>query len=56
MANKGRQLDKLSIKHFILHKSDRKTAKKEHTRKVRREAKKIDNPDPKWNRYGGWIA
>ena len=56
MANKGRQLDKLSIENCILKKGDRKTAKKEHTRKVRRAAKRIDNDDPMWNRYGGWIA
>jgi hypothetical protein len=53
---KDEQIDKISKKLFILSASEKKFAKREHRRLIRRKAKDIDNPNPQHNRYSGWIA
>lgn len=56
MANTGMQLDKLSLENCIITKAQRKEVKRQHTRKKRREAKKINAENPQYNRYDGWVA
>jgi hypothetical protein len=56
MAFKDTQLDKLSLKYCVITKAQRKEAKRQHTRKKRREAKNIEAGNPNYNRYDGWVA
>ena len=56
MANSAEQLDKGAMRKHITQ-GEKKENKKQHKRKLRKQAKDIDAPNPQHNRYsGGWAV
>jgi len=53
---RGEQIDKISKQYVLLSRKEIKFEKKQHKRFLRRQAKKIYNPNPQSNRYRGWIG
>ena len=53
---RGEQIDRLSKKYVKLSRKEKKFAKYEHKRYLRRLRKKVDEPHPQKNRYRGWIG
>lgn len=55
MSNSAQQLDK-GVMRKHLTKGEKKENKKQHKRKLRRQSKNIDLPNPQHNRYNGWAV
>jgi len=53
---RGEQIDKVSKMFVKLNQKDKKFAKKEHKRYLRRLGKNTSNPTPQHNRYRGFIG
>lgn len=53
---RGEQIDKVSKKFVKLNQKDKKFAKREHKRYLRRIRKAINKLNPLHNRYRGWIG
>ena len=52
----GKQLDKKSLENCIITEAQKKETKRQHRRKKRREAKNVENENPQYNKYDGWVA
>lgn len=50
------QIDPLSKRLFNLKPEAKRFEKKRHTKQMRRQRKNIELPNPKHNRYEGYIA
>ena len=50
------QIDQLSKQLFNLKPEAKRIEKKRHTKQMRRQRKNIEMPNPKHNRYEGYIA
>lgn len=50
------QIDKVSKLLCNLSQTEKKEAKKQHAKKMRRLSKNINNPNPQYNRYNGFIG
>ena len=53
---RGEQIDKVSKKYVKLSSKEKKAAKREHNKFLRKQAKDIENPNPQTNRYRGFIG
>ena len=53
---RGEQIDKISKKYVVLNQKDKKWAKREHKRFLRRIRKNINKLNPLHNRYRGYIG
>ncbi len=53
---RGTQIDKISKEVVTLSKHETKNVKKQHHRFLRKFAKDINNPNPQFNRYNGYIG
>lgn len=53
---KNEQIDRISKLFVKLSPRSLKFAKREHKRKMRRQRKDINKPNPQHNRYDGWIG
>jgi len=55
MSNIAQQIDKGSLRNYMSP-GTKKEAKKQQTRRKRRESKNVDSDHPQYNRYeGGWV-
>lgn len=53
---RGEQIDKVSLKYVKITNKEKKFAKREHKRYLRRLRKNIEEENPIHNRYRGWIG
>ena len=53
---RGEQIDRLSKKYVKLTQKEKKFAKKEHKRYLRRLRKDLSKLNPLHNRFKGWIG
>ena len=53
---RGEQIDKLSKKYVKLSRKEKKFAKKQHKRYLRKLRKDISKSNPLHNRFNGWIG
>ncbi len=54
MGQSNQQIEKGKLRKYIT-KKEKKEVKKLQRRKKRRENKNLGNPNPKYNRYAGWV-